>query len=1278
LSAPDPAIERHREWLGFVQPVGLVFAPYVLANRQVGLELRPKEIEPWRDRLEALLEEAGDDFDPLAVFREVLEWPEAALVEPPVELDRHLRELEVTLRADRAVPAARGEPAGWLALVECERDDAAIDRPWQDAPDGWHASPHARFERLLRETGIAIGFLVTPRRLRLLYVPRGETSGHLDFVFAHMLGVAGRPILAAMRALLGYAHVRAGPPERRLSSLLRESRERQAEVSEALGRQVQEALGILLDGFVAAARRADPEHGVATLAARDELYEALVTVMMRLVFLLYAEERGLVPAGPVYEQSYSVGGLFARLEEDDARFSESMEDRFGAWTQLLVLFRLVHGGGAGGGDGDEIRFVARRGALFDPERFPILEGRAPPFSGTPPTVSDGHVHRVLEKLLVLNGERLSYRTLDVEEIGSVYQQIMGLVVEGSGPETVAIRPAKKGGAPAFVSLAELLAEPTAQRNEAFREKTGHDLPREARDAETVDELTERLGRLVVRALTPRPLPAGVPVLQPTDERRRTGSHYTPRSLTEPIVAEALRPILERLGPEATPEQILDLAILDPAMGSGAFLVEACRQLAARLVEAWARHRRTPTIPADEDELLHAKRLVATRCLYGVDRNPLTVELAKLSLWLETLAKDHELTFLDHALRAGDSLVGVDLAQLEGIDFDRARAERNRSGLLHGLVRERLAGLASDRARVEEFAEQLGEVELSDLLRRGEAKVADLARLGDAIVAAFFAHEKPAERERAVGRVRELVEGPRGQGWHERLEAAAARPLRPLHWPLVFPEVFTRENPGFDAIVGNPPFLGGWRISGELGPAYRDWLLGIHDPAHGNADLVAHFFRRAFTLLREGGTFGLIATNTISQGDTRATGLLPIREAGGVIYAAERRREWPGEAAVVVSVVHVHKGPFPGPYRLDSRPVDRITAFLFDKGGARPPATLAANARKSFLGCKIYGQGFLFDDKDRKRIASPVSLMHELIAKDPSNAERIFPYIGGEELNDHPEQRPRRWVINFEDLTEEEARDGWPDLMKIVEEKVRPERERNNRENYRRNWWRYGEGRPGLYATIRNLPRVLANCQVSKHVAFAFLPTGWVYAQRLSIYALPTDAAFCALQARPHEVWARFLASSLEDRMCYTPQDCFETFPFPEGFETDPALEAAGKAYYDHRARIMRARQEGLTKTYNRFHDPTCRDADIEELRRLHRAMDEAVLRAYGWEDLLDKAVPVFLDEGNEDDYAWRGRLAWPAEMRDEVLARLLALNAERARAEAAAVATRPNRRRRRA
>ena len=152
------------------------------------------------------------------------------------------------------------------------------------------------------------------------------------------------------------------------------------------------------------------------------------------------------------------------------------------------------------------------------------------------------------------------------------------------------------------------------------------------------------------------------VLQPSEERRRSGSHYTPRALTEPIVRTTLEPILMRLRGDGDrtplPEQILDLKVCDPAMGSGAFLVEACRQLGDALVEAWHRHDEVPEVPPDEDEVIYARRLIAQRCLYGVDRHAVAVDLAKVSLWLVTLARDHALTFVDHALRHGDSLVGL--------------------------------------------------------------------------------------------------------------------------------------------------------------------------------------------------------------------------------------------------------------------------------------------------------------------------------------------------------------------------------------------------------------------------------------------------------------------------------------------------------------------------------------------------------------------------------------------------------------------------------------------
>ena len=201
---------------------------------------------------------------------------------------------------------------------------------------------------------------------------------------------------------------------------------------------------------------------------------------------------------------------------------------------------------------------------------------------------------------------------------------------------------------------------------------------------------------------------------------------------------------------------------------------------------------------------------------------------------------------------------------------------------------------------------------------------------------------------------------------------------------------SRTTQGFDAIVGNPPFQGGRNLSADQGPAYVDWLTTSHQKSSGGADLVAHFFRRAFDLIRHNGTVGLIATNTIGQGDTRASGLRWICQNGGSIYLAQRRIQWPGEAAVVVSVVHVVKADWKGARMLDGHAVDTITAFLFHDGAHDDPARLSANTGKSFVGSYVLGMGFTFDDTDTKGVATPTSVMEALIEKDPYNQEVIFP------------------------------------------------------------------------------------------------------------------------------------------------------------------------------------------------------------------------------------------------------------------------------------------------
>jgi hypothetical protein len=236
-------------------------------------------------------------------------------------------------------------------------------------------------------------------------------------------------------------------------------------------------------------------------------------------------------------------------------------------------------------------------------------------------------------------------------------------------------------------------------------------------------------------------------------------------------------------------------------------------------------------------------------------------------------------------------------------------------------------------------------------------------------------------------------------------------------------------------------------------------------------------------------------------------------------------------------------------------------------------------------------------------------------------------------------------------------------MAIIEQHVRPQRLKDNRETYRRYWWRFAERRVALYNALVGLKRVIVISEITPHLAFCFVPNGYVYAHTLKVFAFDKASFFAVLQSRVHEIWVRVLGSTFEDRIIYAPTDVFQNLPFPDLTEARNDLERIGEIYHEHRSALMVARTEGMTKAYNRFHSPRQNSHDVLRFRELHTEMDRAVLRAYGWDDLADRAEPQFLDETNEDDHKYQGRLFWPAEFREEVLARLLALNAERAAAE---------------
>lgn len=503
-----------------------------------------------------------------------------------------------------------------------------------------------------------------------------------------------------------------------------------------------------------------------------------------------------------------------------------------------------------------------------------------------PASQDDVVYRVLGNLRNLDGDRLPGHALDDEQI---------------------VRPPKH----IVINLNDVLEQKGSER---AWDCVSQLQPHPAADASRPAALLLPQIHLVFSVVAPCRTGASTPGwLAAIAKRSPTWLQAQAElKLTQPIVATTFRPIFERLGDRATPEQILDLKVCDPAMGSGAFLVEACRLLSEKLVRAWEVHKSTPRTPGD-DIHTYARRLVAERCLYGVDKNVFAVDLAKLSLWLATLAREHPFTFLDHSVRHGDSLVGLSREQIACFNWEVER----QLPLLRPFIDARVAEAQRLREQIQGLASSDDVPRKAHLLRDAEDALADVRLIGDVVISSFFERAKPKDRKvlrtAYAGQVEEVA---RSASWSSTTRltlaeiAAALRtcpnPISPFHWEIEFPEVFTRDNGGFDVFVGNPPFAGKNTMAAANREHYPVWLQALHEESHGNADLVAHFYRRAFNLLRKGGTFGLIATNTIAQGDTRGTGLRWIRHHDGTIFAARKRIRWPGAAAVVVSAVHVHK------------------------------------------------------------------------------------------------------------------------------------------------------------------------------------------------------------------------------------------------------------------------------------------------------------------------------------------------------------------------------------
>jgi hypothetical protein len=928
-------------------------------------------------------------------------------------------------------------------------------------------TPLDRTIAFLRGSSFQIGLLTNGEQWAVVHCPASGSaqSGVTSIATWYAEMWLEEPVtFRALRALFGARRWFNAEPANTLPKLLERSALNQGAVTAQLGRQVRQAVALL----ISALDRADQDKGRGLLSGIPEttLYEAAISVMMRMVFLFFAEERELLPStDPLYASAYAVSTIREQLQADADSFGpEVLERRHDAWSRLLATFRAVYSGLGH----DRITLPAYGGQLFDPDRFSFLEGRAAGTSwkdtqATPLPVDNRTILYALEALQILRERgseprHLTFRELDVPDIGHIYESlldhtakrassvILGLVGrEGEEPD-VGLKELRAWQKDNSEKLVSELADCTGKTPNSLRNLLDEDVDERLRDRLRISCQTDEslLTEVLPFANLVRSDPWGNPVLvlpgsvfvTEGADRRTTGTHYTPASLTDPIVQYTLEPIVYHGPAEGLPrdewklksaKQLLELKVCDMACGSGAFLVAAARYLAARLEEAWAAlgvfepgsPRRSPDgfessghtgedlIPLElEERAVYALRVVAQRCIYGVDKNPIAAEMAKLSLWLLTLAKGKPFTFVDHAIKSGDSLIGLTREELEAFNLDDTRTPVFGFGPTLDFLCNTRETLALVRA------ETVADVERqARLLSEADKKTEALRWIADVLIAMELNGVKGGERIPIGTELGILLQSDDFDTVREI--AGRYNPgLRAFHWNLEFPEVFS-ERQGFDAIVGNPPFVHGQKVARLFGHSYREYLVRrLALGKRGSADYSAYFFLKVVKLLGAHGSFGLLSTNTIAQGDTREVALDQLTDV--TIFRAISTEAWPGDAAVCFSAVWaIASRHWHGDFILDGRFVVGITTSLTERTlNVEKPFKLKSNSGKAIKGSEVGGmETFVIDRAEAK----------QLLDTDPASKDVVLPFLGYEDLVVRPDMSTDRWAIFFRDWSHEKAK-----------------------------------------------------------------------------------------------------------------------------------------------------------------------------------------------------------------------------------------------------------------
>lgn len=1224
----------------------------------------------------------------------------------PASLRVALPEHGVTIAPDFAVVDS-SQSCQALMLIQMYEANVDLDEAFK--LDGWSATPAERMVQLCRMTGCRIGLITNGERWMLVDAPVGAVTTFASW-YARIW--SQEPItLQAFVHLLGIRRFFFDQSEQ-LPALFDRSLKYQDEVTEALGEQVRRAVEVLIQSL----DKADQDRNRELLhdVKEPELYEAALTVMMRLVFLLSAEERGLLLLGDErYEANYAISTLRMQL---CAESDEILERRWDAWSRLLAIFRAVFGGI----EHENLRLPALGGSLFNPDRFPFLEGRAKDSvwrtdAAKPLPIDNRTVLLLLEAIQQFQGRTLSYRALDVEQIGYVYEGLLERTVKRTTVLTLDLSFGKDAKKNIFTFdelellkshseqlLVETLSSPKAIKRAGSA--IANDLIKPVDDNLADRLLTTCQGDIKLRDRVkpyvhllrtdpwgyPLVYPAGAFIVTTGSDRRETGTHYTPKALTEAIVAETLTPVAY-VGPaEGTPPdqwalkspaELLDLKICDPAMGSGAFLVQACRWLSDRLVESWSHVEAAgktvsvdgevldagdgkETLPRDsEARTVIARRLIAERCLYGVDLNQLAVELAKLSIWLVTLAKGRPFGFLDHNLRCGDSLLGIHrLDQLTELSMTPT-----------GKGQQRLFSQNIEKAVLEaiELRQRLREIPIRDIhdieaMARLDAAARlrlDVSeRIADALVGEVYATSESAT---ALERGLASLAIQAGQAFNNETIALDALEVRskatltvdipevrstriPFHWPLEFPEVFVRQQPGFDAFIGNPPFIGNRLWKGTFGDRMQWQCQMILGASPGKIDLCVVFHRRAVDLIRKAGCYGLLGTSNIAEGSAITVGLGVVVKQGEIYYA-RKAMPWPGAASVDISIVCFRKGDWNGVRNADGIDCSRI--------GPRLEPELTNVWEPKALPNEIFSFEGANNSKGLAFVITDASPWFELLRNESQSLLR--PYITGDDITSSALNRIERWALDIADRDLDEIRSTWPEAYRFLMEEGLPTRTAAALKSYKGlidRWWQFWNHRADLMRRLRRNETFVAFSKVTKYPICMPAPSDWIYTNKvLLIEESRSDFYTICLSSLFREWVEAFSGGKLEGRLQLSITESVNKYPLPV-LDVSEEGKIASAVFNKLAVQYSSENGCGLTEVMNAVHTPANTDATFVELRNLLANVDAQVAAAYGWTDIeISYDFREFAGGSVNDPWRW----ALSEDVTDELMRRLTDLNRQR-------------------